>query len=72
MVGRISYNMYFDCKRVRYVACDLINEYTQRFGYGFDKYFVSTNVSVGHNGKSEAYGEFSQPVRPFGEATGSY
>ena len=27
-VGRISYNLYFDCKHVRYVTCDLINEYT--------------------------------------------
>ena len=27
-VGRISYNLYFDCKLVRYVTCDLINEYT--------------------------------------------
>ena len=27
-VGRISYNMYFDCKLVRYVTCDSINEYT--------------------------------------------
>ena len=27
-VGRISYNLYFDCKHVRYVICDLINEYT--------------------------------------------
>ena len=27
-VGRISYNMYFDCKHVRYVTRDLINEYT--------------------------------------------
>ena len=26
-VGRISYNMYFDCKHVRSVTCDLINEY---------------------------------------------
>ena len=26
--GRISYNLYFDCKHVRYVTCDLINEYT--------------------------------------------
>ena len=26
-VGRISYNLYFDCKHVRYVTCDLINEY---------------------------------------------
>ena len=26
-VGRISYNLYFDCKYVRYVICDLINEY---------------------------------------------
>ena len=23
-VGRISYNLYFDCKHVRYVTCDLI------------------------------------------------
>ena len=27
-VGGISYNLYFDCKHVRYVTCDLINEYT--------------------------------------------
>ena len=27
-VGRISYNLYFDCKHVRSVTCDLINEYT--------------------------------------------
>ena len=27
-VGRISYNLYFDCKHVRYVTCDSINEYT--------------------------------------------
>ena len=27
-VGRISYNLYFDCKHVRYVTCDLINKYT--------------------------------------------
>ena len=27
-VGRISYNLYFDCKHVRSVICDLINEYT--------------------------------------------
>ena len=27
-VGRISYNLYFDCKRARSVTCDLINEYT--------------------------------------------
>ena len=26
-VGRISYNLYFDCKHVRSVTCDLINEY---------------------------------------------
>ena len=26
-VGRISYNLYFDCKHVRYVTCDLTNEY---------------------------------------------
>ena len=25
-VGRISYNLYFDCKHVRSVTCDLINE----------------------------------------------
>ena len=25
-VARISYNLYFDCKHVRYVTCDLINE----------------------------------------------
>ena len=28
--GRISYNLYFDCKLVRHVTCDLINEYTSR------------------------------------------
>ena len=27
-VGRISYNLNFDCKHVRSVTCDLINEYT--------------------------------------------
>ena len=27
-VGRISYNLYFDCKHVLSVTCDLINEYT--------------------------------------------
>ena len=27
-VGRISYNLYFDCKHVRYVTCDLMSEYT--------------------------------------------
>ena len=27
-VGRISYNLYFDCEHVRSVTCDLINEYT--------------------------------------------
>ena len=27
-VGLISYNLYFDYKHVRYVTCDLINEYT--------------------------------------------
>ena len=27
-VGCISYNLYFDCKHVRSVTCDLINEYT--------------------------------------------
>ena len=27
-VGRISYSLYFDCKHVRSVTCDLINEYT--------------------------------------------
>ena len=27
-VGCISFNLYFDCKLVRYVTCDLINEYT--------------------------------------------
>ena len=32
-VGRISYNLYFDCKHVRSVTCDLINEYTLYF-YG--------------------------------------
>ena len=26
-MGRISYNLYFDCKHVRSVTCDLINEY---------------------------------------------
>ena len=26
-VGHISYNLYFDCKHVRYVTCDLIKEY---------------------------------------------
>ena len=25
-VGHISYKLYFDCKYVRYVTCDLINE----------------------------------------------
>ena len=30
-VGRISYNLYFDCKHVRSVTCDLINEYTFLF-----------------------------------------
>ena len=30
-VGRISYNLYFDCKLVRYVTCDLINEYIYIF-----------------------------------------
>ena len=30
-VGRISYNLYFDCKHVRSVTCDLINEYTSSF-----------------------------------------
>ena len=32
-VGRISYNLYFDCKHVRYVTCDLnhlINEYIKK------------------------------------------
>ena len=29
-VGRISYNLYFDCKHVRSVTCDLINEYTTK------------------------------------------
>ena len=29
-VDRISYNLYFDCKHVRYVTLDLINEYTNR------------------------------------------
>ena len=28
LVGRISYNLYFDCKHARYVTCDLINKYT--------------------------------------------
>ena len=27
-VGRISYNLNFDCKHVRSVTCDLINDYT--------------------------------------------
>ena len=27
-VGCISLNLYFDCKHVRSVTCDLINEYT--------------------------------------------
>ena len=26
-MGRISYNLYFDCKHVRYVTCDSIHEY---------------------------------------------
>ena len=30
-VGRISYNLYFDCKHVPYVTYDLINEYTLYF-----------------------------------------
>ena len=30
-VGRISYNLHFDCKHVRSVTCDLINEYTFLF-----------------------------------------
>ena len=28
-VGRILYNLYFNCELVRYVTCDLINEYTR-------------------------------------------
>ena len=26
LVGRTSYNLYFDCEQVWYVTCDLINE----------------------------------------------
>ena len=29
-VGRISYNLYSDCKHVRSVTCDLINEYIHK------------------------------------------
>ena len=29
MLGRILYNLYFDCKHVRYVTCDLINEFNK-------------------------------------------
>ena len=32
-VGRISYNLCFDCKHVQYVTCDLINEYTYTILY---------------------------------------
>ena len=30
-VGRISYNLYVDCKHVRYVTCDLTHKYNFLF-----------------------------------------
>ena len=45
-VGRavFSYNLYFDCKHVRYVTCDLINEYNffkLSISYRFPRYLSS-------------------------------
>ena len=43
-VGRISYSLYFDCKHVRYVTCDLINKYNFFFE---KKYFQISSLNHG-------------------------
>ena len=41
-VGRISYNLYFDCKHVRYVTCD----FNKRIYFYFFVFAVSVRLSV--------------------------
>ena len=44
-VGRISYNLYFDCKHVRSVTCDLRNEYTKSIiCHNYTLHFEEYNV----------------------------
>ena len=45
-VGCISYNLYFDCKHVRYVTCDLINEYTLQTNVGAAEENNNTNKNI--------------------------
>ena len=50
-VGRISYNLYFDCKHVRYVTWDLINEYIYVYEYtclprDFMKHYIDSNKNL--------------------------
>ena len=60
-VDRISHNLYFDCKHVRSVTCDLINEYT--FFHHTIQFYCYHHKSYQSDHKSYTF-KLSPHIRP--------
>ena len=61
-VGLISYNLYFDGKHVRYVTCDLINEYSSSLLYSRNTFKKKSCSLIFHCNLVQACNQSASPL----------